>query len=79
MISAVLSALYDYDTDWVRTSDPASSMFYQQVDVLLADHPAREESSTTVKNLFQMDWEGKFSADGLERGGVALRSYRKII
>ena len=79
MTCAVLSAVYDYDTDWVRTANPEMSMFFCELDRLLQNHPKRDEAIVKARELFQLDWERKLSIDGLERGSVALRFYWLVI
>lgn len=79
MICAVVSAIYDYDTDWVKTSSPDTSIFFRLLDSLLKDHSERKEIIRQTRNLFRLDWQNCLSVDGLERGSVALTVYRLII
>ncbi len=79
MISAVLSALYDYDTDWVRTPDPETSIFFKQMDRLLDADPDRQSGRVIARELFRQDWSRNLSAHGLERGSVSLHFYRLVI
>lgn len=79
MISAYLSAVYDYDTDWIRTKNPETSMFFRELRRLLKDHPNEEAAIKAAEDLFQIDWENKLSVHGLERGSVALRFYWLVI
>ena len=79
MTAAVLSAVYDYDTDWKRSQSPETSLFFRMLDELLRQHPRKEEATALARELFQTDWQNRLSADGLERGSVALRFYCLVI
>lgn len=75
MIAAVLSAIYDYETDWCLTNNPEDSLFRQ----LLDRHITNEEARKTALSLFLSDVNHEISSDGLERGAIALRFYHSII
>lgn len=79
MSCAVLSAVYDYDTDWIRTPDPEASFFFRLLNSLLQDHPSRTSAITIARKLFRTDWGNRLSVSGLERGSAALRFYRLVI
>ncbi len=78
-VSAVLSAIYDYDTDWVKTNDPERSASFRLLRTLLQDHQKRNLAIPIARELFLSDWKGELSPDGLERGSKALRFYRLVI
>lgn len=74
MICALLSALYDYETDWVPIQGPDSlyrDLLYQLVDDVGARKIAWE--------LFEADLHNRLSKHGLERGSEALAFYRIVI
>ena len=79
MISAYLSAVYDYDTDWTRATNPETSMFFRELRRLLKNHPNEEAATKAAEDLFWIDWANKLSVHGLERGSVALRFYWLVI
>jgi len=75
MLSAILSALYDHDTDWVLTKrhdDPHFlSLLEKEVEV--------ESTRVLARELFNSDKEDRLSVDGLERGSIALLFYHSLI
>lgn len=75
MKSALLSALYDYETDWVRVVDPFLSISFR----LLEQYVHGEALIALAKNLFILDWGRQLSSDGLERGGLAMQFYADYI
>src|SRR3989344_764018 len=79
MIAAVLSAIYDYDTDWVKVENPLKSLFLKNLDQLLADHPNQLVAARVARELFLADWHDQLSTDGLERGSAALKFYSVVI
>lgn len=75
MVAALLSAVYDHDTDWSVALDYESSNFR-----LLLESYVRDEDAVKIgRSLFERDLEGKLSEDGLERGSAALTFYTAII
>lgn len=79
MICAILTSVYDYDTDWVKTPDPENSLFMSLLNKLLQSHPHKEQVSQLAKDLFLLDWQNKLSSDGLERGSISLQFYNLVI
>ncbi len=79
MICAVLSSIYDYETDWVRVDNPDDSLSFQLLEKLLVGHPNQHEASIIARRLFQNDWGDCLTNDTLERGSESLRFYRLII
>lgn len=79
MICAVLSAIYDYDTDWRATPNPETSIFFRLLNKLLKNQPECEVAIAQAQDLFKQDWKKQLSADGLERGSIALSFYTSII
>lgn len=75
MIAAVLSAIYDYETDWQQTEDAHRSLFHQLLQQYVTDAATQQ----TAFNLFLADVRGTISHEGLERGSVALRFYHALI
>jgi len=74
MIGALLSAVYDYDTDWPRGDRHGSNFL-----TLLSRYVESEEIKKIATKLFDSETEKSLSPDGLERGSVALIFYRKLI
>jgi hypothetical protein len=72
MVCAVLSAVYDHDTDWVRVDDPDRSAAFRLLDRMVENPVARD----IAKDLFRRDWAGTL---GIERGGPAMRFYCLVI
>lgn len=79
MICAVLSAIYDYDTDWRATANPETSIFFRLLNKLLKNQPECEAAIAQAQDLFTQDWKKQLSADGLERGSIALSFYVSVI
>ncbi|MFH1536981.1 MAG: UbiA family prenyltransferase [Patescibacteria group bacterium] len=77
MLCAVLSAIYDYETDWQRTDHPGGSMFFGLLDSYQFLIPAK--AMIEGKKLFFRDWSNSLSVSGLERGSEALRFYNLVI
>ena len=75
MLCAILSALYDYDTDWVPIEQYRDSHFLE----LLNKEVTNESARTSAGKLFTADKENRVSEDGLERGGTALLFYHLLI
>lgn len=77
MICALVSAIYDYETDQVRISRHRinQSHFFSLLENLIES----EEARCIAKNLFKKDYANKLSRTGLERGGVALKFYNLVI
>ena len=73
MLSALLSAVYDYDTDWTFGNRHGNNFFS------LLQHIESEKARTLATGLFNTDIQHKLSDDGLERGSVALRLYWLVI
>lgn len=73
--SAIMSAMYDYETDWARVDDPYQSLSF----TLLEEWVESDELSREAKDLFWLDWGGSLSTHGLERGGAALKFYAGYI
>lgn len=73
--AALLTAIYDYDTDWKATQNPESSLTSQLMQKYVRD-------PWTFKigmDLFLVDWGKQLSHDALERGGEALLFYARFI
>ncbi len=68
MILGILSATYDYDTDWIPVTDLERSVFLK----LLERHVPEGRARAQARELFLADLGGTLSRDGLERGGVTL-------
>lgn len=75
MLGAVLSAVYDYDTDWRA----ASSYERSHLHALLERYVPSENARHVAGSLFQTDLAGELSREGLERGGPALVFYDLLI
>jgi len=71
MVCAMLSSIYDYDTDFKMTSDPGNSLFV----MLLEQYSSSLEAKQAAKKLFFSDLKKSLSHSGLERGGIALWFY----
>ena len=71
MVSAVLSAIYDYETDWVRIKDINNSIYLK----LLKQYAFLSLAYERARQLFISDWKGELSEHGLERGSIALVFY----
>ncbi|MFA6422502.1 MAG: UbiA family prenyltransferase [Candidatus Buchananbacteria bacterium] len=74
MACALLSAVYDYDTDWAWGSYKGRN-FKTLLRRLLVQGEARQ----MAMKLFNKDLGHALSTDGLERGSVALLFYRRVI
>lgn len=74
MICAVISAVYDYDSDWPY-GDRTGTHFLALLEQLV-DSPEARQIAT---DLYRIDECGQLSEDGLERGSVALCFYRLVI
>ena len=75
MVSAVLSAIYDYETDWVRIKDINNSIYLK----LLKQYAFLSLAYERARQLFISDWKGELSEHGLERGSIALVFYDSLI
>lgn len=75
MMAAVLSSIYDYETDWVAVPNSEHSLFQK----LLQEHVSNECARQMALSLFQSDLKGDIDEDGLERGAIALRFYKIVI
>ena len=75
MLCALLSALYDYDTDWVPSETHDASHFLALLEKEVTDTKAR----ALARDLFKADRENLLSDDGLERGSIALQFYHLLI
>gem|GEM_PF-5104629 len=73
MLCAILSAVYDYDTDWTFGNRQGDNFFPLLKRIKL------KEARTLATNLFNRDNNRNISADGLERGSIALRFYVLVI
>ena len=73
MLCAILSAVYDYDTDWTFGNRQGDNFFS------LLPRIKSEEARTLAASLFKRDANHNLSDDGLERGSVALRFYWLVI
>lgn len=73
MLSAVLSAVYDYDSDWLFGNRSGKNFFP------LLEYVDSEAARKNGRALFQTDVGRNLSEDGLERGSVALQFYRLVI
>lgn len=79
-LSAVLSAVYDFETDMVRAdgvrlTDPEQSISFR----LLDQHVESDEAQHIARELFRKDWGKQLSKSGIERGGPALLFYTLVI
>lgn len=75
MQCALLSAIYDYETDWVRVPNLSSSIYLRLLTAYVPDIRIREGAT----QLFERDWSGNLSEHGLERGSSALTFYHAVI
>ena len=75
MTCAVLSAVYDYETDWVRIDAPQNALFKSLLDLYIDNEQAKQ----IAWDLFIKDWSNKLSYNGLERGSYALIFYNLVI
>ena len=75
MICGLLSALYDYETDWVPIKGTTQSLYRDLLFETVTDAKARKIGW----ELFENDLYGKLSVHGLERGSDALVFYRIVI
>jgi len=73
MVAAVLTAVYDYDTDWEPESD--GSRFKK----LLLWYVNSEIAEKIAIELLQSEKDRKLSKAGLERGSVAFQFYCLVI
>lgn len=73
MLCAILTAVYDYDTDWTFGSLKGSNT------LPLLQHIESEEARAIVIDLFSTEVRHELSEDGLERGSLALRFYWLVI
>lgn len=74
MICALLSALYDYETDWVPINGP-DSLYRDLLYKTVTDIDTRK----IAWELFETDLRTHLSKHGLERGSAALAFYRIVI
>lgn len=74
MISAMLSAVYDYDSDWPR-GDRNGCNLQLLLGRFISDRTVHEVAT----GLFQKKIRGETSRDGLERGSAALQLYCYVI
>lgn len=75
MTCALLSALYDYETDWVTIENIDDSVYLRTLKILVPDPLIREPA----KRLFEADLNDQLSEDGLERGSTAFTFYTTVI
>lgn len=75
MRCAVLSALYDYETDWIRIESLSDSIYLRLLEKYVDDPKIRIPAQT----LFEDDWNGVLTTDGLERGSIAFTFYNAMI
>jgi hypothetical protein len=77
MVCALVSAIYDYETDQVRInkSKIGKSQFFSLLSKLIESKKAQRIAG----NLFKKDHANKLSRTGLERGAVALQFYNLVI
>lgn len=74
MVCALLSALYDYETDWVPIQGSCS--LYRE---LLEETVTDKDAQKIAWNLFEADLHNHLSIHGLERGSDALAFYKLVI
>jgi 4-hydroxybenzoate polyprenyltransferase len=74
MISALLSAIYDYDTDWTKGDRYGSNIF-----TLLDQHVESDGLKKVATELFHSETEKTLSPNESERGSVALIFFRNLI
>lgn len=72
--AALLSCAYDVVTDWRHFDKEARSAF----ESVLADS-SQVELQNLAMTLYDKDWSNQLSADGLERGAVALEFILKTM
>ncbi len=75
MLNALLSALYDYETDWQPIGRFEDSLYLR----LLAQEAHDSSAYTLARDLFITDLAKRLSEDGLERGSTALVFYHSLI
>lgn len=75
MLSAILSALYDYETDWIPIESLEDSLYL----CFLKQGAGGSSAYTLAHNLFIADCTDNLSDDGLERGSIALAFYHSLI
>ena len=75
MICAFLSAVYDYNTDWVKSDSPETSEFVMLLNRWVENCQAARKAA----KLFYADWNGELSENALERGSGAFRFYCSVI
>jgi hypothetical protein len=76
IICAMLSAIYDYDTDWKKsTKFDKTILFFSLLDKYINN----KKACKIAKELFIKDYEKKLSNNGLERGSEALLFYVLVI
>lgn len=73
MLCAILSAVYDYDTDWTFGNQNGKNI------LPLLQHIKSREAQALATNLFNAEVKHDLSEDGLERGSIALRFYWLVI
>jgi 4-hydroxybenzoate polyprenyltransferase len=73
MLSAVLSAVYDYDSDW-EFGDRKGGNFLSLLQLI-----ENGEARAIAERLFVRDVAHTLAEDGLDRGSVALRFYSLAI
>lgn len=74
MISALLSSMYDYDSDWQNGSRKGGN-FNAMLKEMVLDPILRNQAF----DLFKRDVAKKLSPEGLERGEIALYFYCRVI
>lgn len=74
MICAILSAVYDYDSDWNHGARNGANFL-----ALLNQYVESEKARTFAARLFLEDVAKDLSTDGLERGSGALYFYWLVI
>lgn len=79
MICALITSVYDYETDEVKrdNNDLAESPYFSLLEFLVK--PESEEAYRIAVNLFKKDHAENLSKSGLERGSVAFKFYNLII
>jgi hypothetical protein len=75
MLCAILTGVYDYETDWIRVADPDQSRTFEMLDRLIEDPDARRIG----RDLFRRDWADALSPDGLDRGSPSFECYCLVI
>ena len=74
-ICALITALYDYEIDWVPISNKKDSITVR----IIHQYVGHGYASAIAEKLFQEDLGDQLTADGLERGSVAFAFYRAVI